>query len=70
MKRFPLSMTVAKLYISDGKGLTANWFDPGVWGAIVLTIDRKDEKLPHLIKILDLGVYDDCSFMTCAILIV
>jgi len=53
--QYPLAMTVAKLYLSDGKGMNAIWHETGIWGAVVLTIDREDESLPHLIKILDMG---------------
>ncbi len=51
--QFPLAMTVAKMYLSDRK--SKNWYDTGVWGAVVLTIDRQRDTKPHLIKILDMG---------------
>eukprot|EP00954_Amorphochlora_amoebiformis_P013334 1046617-Amorphochlora_amoeboformis.AAC.1 len=47
-------MTVAKLYISKREGI---WYDTGAWGVIVLTIDRENEKLPHLLKLLDMGSF-------------
>ncbi|GAB5373450.1 hypothetical protein AAMO2058_001752600 [Amorphochlora amoebiformis] len=52
--QYPLAMTVAKLYISKREGI---WYDTGAWGVIVLTIDRENEKLPHLLKLLDMGSF-------------
>mmetsp|Transcript_26332 Transcript_26332/g.46702 ORF Transcript_26332/g.46702 Transcript_26332/m.46702 type:complete len:593 (+) Transcript_26332:141-1919(+) len=56
--QYPLAMTVAKLYLSEGK----YWHDTGIWGALVLTIDRENKNLPHLLKILDLGT---CETLFC-----
>ena len=53
-ERPPLQVSVAKLYLS-GPNSNAQWFDTGAWGAVTLTVDRKDANRPHRIKLLDLG---------------
>mmetsp|Transcript_1414 Transcript_1414/g.1999 ORF Transcript_1414/g.1999 Transcript_1414/m.1999 type:complete len:448 (+) Transcript_1414:53-1396(+) len=50
----PICMGVARLYLSDDEVYPA-WHDPGVWGALLLIIDRENPNRPHYIRLVDLG---------------
>ncbi|GAB5372588.1 hypothetical protein AAMO2058_001678500 [Amorphochlora amoebiformis] len=53
-QRPPLRMTVARLYVSNGE-FGGTWHDTGAWGGILLFIDREFEKLPNILRLIDLG---------------